>query len=81
MTTVDMIKDWLNDGTNQKATHCIIVCDTFDHEEYPVYVSRKQDVRNLVKKIDGKNMQRVIEVYNLKKPLDYQLATRYNCEF
>ena len=81
MTTIGMIQEWLNDGKSMKATHCIVVCDTFDYEDYPIYVSKKQDVREMVKKYDGQNMQRVMEVYNLKKPLEKQLATHRNFEY
>jgi hypothetical protein len=81
MTSIEMIYDWLIEGKRQKATHCIVVCDTFDHEDYPVYVSKKQDVHEQVKKYNGPNMQRVMEVYNLKKPLESQLSTRWNMVF
>jgi hypothetical protein len=81
MTTAGMIREWLTDGKELKATHCIVVCDTFDHEDYPVYVSKKQNVREIMKKYDGINMQRVMEVYNLRKPLEKQLEIRRNFEF
>ena len=36
-----MVRDGLKDPNN---THAIIVCDTYDHEDYPVYVTQRQDV-------------------------------------
>lgn len=81
MTSIEMIHDWLKEGKKKKATHCIIVCDTFDYEDYPVYVSKNQNVREIEKKYDGQNMQRVMEVYDLKKPLEKQLVTSRNFSY
>ncbi len=77
-TTKAMIRDWLERGKEQKATHLIVVCDTFDHEDYPVFVMPGQNARDLYKEYNGNNMQRVMEVYNLSKPFDEQLA-RFRC--
>ena len=46
-------------------THLVVVCDTFDHEDYPVYVKLGQDVRKVVAEYNGPNMQKVMEVYDL----------------
>jgi hypothetical protein len=72
-TTKEDIKEWFKRGKKQKATHLIVVCDTFDHEDYPVYVKKKEDIHEKCGKYDGKNMQRVMEVYNLNKPMQPQL--------
>ena len=77
-TTREVIKGWLERAKEQKATHLIVVCDTFDHEDYPVFVLPDQDARVRYEEYNGKNMQRVMEVYNLSKPLDEQLA-RFRC--
>lgn len=36
--TQEEIRAWLLEGKAQGATHTIIVCDTFDYEDYPVHV-------------------------------------------
>lgn len=56
-------------------THVVVVCDTFDHEDYPVFVSAEESVRRIYDEHNGKNMQRVMEVYDLtesEKPLSEQ---------
>ncbi|MEK7640404.1 MAG: hypothetical protein AAB389_00195 [Patescibacteria group bacterium] len=68
------IRQWLNEGLAQEATHVIIVCDTFDYEDYPVYVMSGQDARKLKEEYDGKSMQTVMEVYKLSMNLETQLA-------
>ncbi len=66
------IRGWLRCGKHKGATHVIIVCDTFDWTDYPVYVMSGMSVEKQLKR-NGKNMQQVMEVYNLALPLDPQL--------
>lgn len=73
MTTKADIKRWFKRGEEQRATHMIVVCDTFDHEDYPVFVSEEEDVHEVESKYSGKNMQRVMEVYNLNTPIEEQI--------
>ena len=70
------ITAWLSDGKLRGASHLIVVCDTFDYEDYPVYVNSNQNVREIFKEYNGKNMQQVMEVYSLRKDLDEQLRQR-----
>lgn len=67
------IREWFLRGVKEKATHMIVVCDTFDHEDYPVFVKSNEDVRARESEYNGKNMQRVMEVYNLRMEIEYQL--------
>lgn len=76
VTTSDDIERWFEAGKTQGATHLIVVTDTFDYTDYPVYVSKKEDAKKLVeKKYSGQNMQKAMEVYNLKKDMQKQLMT------
>lgn len=72
MTTKEDIEMWLEDAP-KNTTHMIVVCDTFDWSDYPVYVKESEDVHAVVSKYDGPNMQKVMEVYNLKIDLKRQL--------
>lgn len=51
------------------ATHIIIVCDTFDYEDFPVYVMPNEDVRQKEVEEKDKPMQRVMEVYSLSRDM------------
>jgi hypothetical protein len=73
MTTQEDIRAWLRERQRKDITHMLVVCDTFDHEDYPVYVTRDEDVRETYRKYEGKNMQRVMEVYSFGKDLEVQL--------
>ncbi len=68
------IRKWLNNGMTMEATHVIVVCDTFDWSDYPVYVMAGQDARKLKEEYDGKSMQKVMEVYKLSMDIEEQLA-------
>jgi len=70
------IREWFERGIDEEATHMIVVCDTFDHEDYPVFVSAGQDARKVASGYNGENMQRVMEVYNLSMDMEEQLRER-----
>ncbi len=76
------IKQWFNEGaSNPDNTHMIIVCDTFDYNDYPVYVTKSEDVRKIESEYKGKSMQKVMEVYNLKADRDKQLGQKRNFNY
>jgi hypothetical protein len=76
MTTANDIREWFDEAKRIGSTHMIVVCDTFDHEDYPIGVYRpivgdeqclrEYDAHN------GTNMQRVMEVYDLRKSWESQ---------
>jgi hypothetical protein len=66
-TTKQDLHRWFKEGVEQKATHMIVVCDTFDYEDYPVYVAKGEDVKAREQEYRGKDMQKVMEVYDLSK--------------
>lgn len=70
------ISEWFERGAALGATHMIVVCDTFDHEDYPVFVEPEQSSRDVAAEYDGKNMQRIMEVYDLRIDKAAQLAER-----
>lgn len=67
------ISGWFDAGVDDGATHLIVVCDTFDHDDYPVYVFPTQDVHEVVAEKTGKNMQKLMEVYALHLDKDTQM--------
>jgi hypothetical protein len=75
MTTPNEIREWLNEGLKFKATHVLIVCDTYDYENYPVYVLPGQDVRKVAEAHNDPSMTRLMEVYSLTgvHPIEVQL--------
>lgn len=73
MTSKEEIQGWIKRGQDQGATHMIVVCDTYDWEDYPVYVMPNEDIHKQIASYSGPNMQRVMEVYNLQKDINTQL--------
>ncbi len=65
-------RGWFKEGLRQKAEYMIVVCDTYDHEDYPVYATAA-NFKEKHEEHDGKNMQRVMEVYNLSLPMEPQV--------
>jgi hypothetical protein len=67
---------WFDEGVRKGATHMIVVCDTWDYEDYAVYVMPGEDTRKKVSEFSGPNMQRVMEVYDLSMDKTQQLDQR-----
>jgi hypothetical protein len=67
------IKRWLKEGKDIGATHVIIALDTFDHENYPIYVMPGKSVRDEVAFIKVGPSQSVDEVYDLSMSIAGQL--------
>jgi hypothetical protein len=65
------IERWLEEGIKVKATHMIVITDTFSYSNYPHYIGPESCVRAAIVQLG--NMQRPEEVYNLTKPLEPQL--------
>ena len=72
-TTKSDIAQWFRTGLEDNKTHLIVVVDTFDHEDYPVYVARDQVARAVADKCNSESMQRVMEVYDLSMSMEDQL--------
>lgn len=81
MVTRNEIKSWLTNGgyfaveRPENCSHMLVVCDTFDWSDYPVFVLRGQDVNEKIKEY-SKNMQKVMEVYSYDLPLQQQLDSQ-----
>ena len=56
---------WIATGKKNGATHIVSVCDTWNYEDYPVYVMPDEDVNKIASEYRGKNMQRINEIIDL----------------
>lgn len=72
-TTKKEINDWFDAGKEEGFTHMLIVCDTYDHEDYPVFVNKGEDATVRARDYNNKDMQRVMECYNLTLDKETQL--------
>ena len=72
--TLADIKGWLCRGVDKGATHLIVVCDTYDYGNFPVFVMPGEDAQEKVEENRGMNMQRVDEIYDFSMDVDAQLA-------
>lgn len=67
------IKQWLKEAKENKDKYLIIVCDTFDWEDYPVFCKTDKECIDEFERLDGNNMQKVMEVYDLSMDINLQL--------
>jgi len=81
--SLETISGWFDEGVRRKATHMVVVCDTYEYVDRPVYVMAGEEIREVVKKYnDLEHMSRVQEVYYLgsdkQAQLDVRPAFNYN---
>ena len=75
-TIQEDIRAWIDEAKSKGATHLIVACDTFDHEDYPIPCMSAQECRDKFKSHNGPNMQKVMEVYDLSLDIEEQLNER-----
>ena len=67
------IERWLQTAKENEATHLIVAVDTYDHDNYPVYVTADEDIKKEVERVESGSMQGIDEVYNMSMDIDEQL--------
>lgn len=72
--TSEDISAWFDRGVEQKARHMLVVCDSFDHDDYPVFTTTDADCLRRYK--NPGEMQRVMEVYDLRADKAEQMNER-----
>lgn len=70
VTLKQTIQEWFDRGVQQAASHMLVACDTFDYEDYPVYIQPGESSRDRAKNLGDK----VMECYDLSMDRDAQLA-------
>lgn len=60
-----MENDYIERGRRKGAKYVIVVLDTFDYDDYPVFIFEGEDLEERKKEYDGVNMQRILEVVEL----------------
>ena len=70
-TREDILR-WLHRGKAEGASHMLVLCDTFDWDDYPVFVKSVEAARE--RSGAPGSMQKLMEVYNLSMDWDAQLA-------
>jgi hypothetical protein len=58
------IKEWVDEAQKKGARYLIVAVDTWDYDNYPVYVMPGEDIRKKYSHYQGRDMQRVDEVYS-----------------
>lgn len=64
-TTREMIGEWFDEGIKNNQKYMIVVCDTFDYEDYPVYVNSEEDFLKKQKECSLTGIRKIMEVYDL----------------
>jgi hypothetical protein len=68
----DEISQWFDLGVKKKKARMVIVCDTYDHNDYFVFLDDDVFWDEYPKYC--KNMQKIMEVYDLRLSKESQLS-------
>lgn len=71
--TKNCIENWFDRGIKSKDKYLIVVCDTFEYEDYPVYAFDEDSCREKIEYFKNADMSKVMEVYDLSKDKEWQL--------
>jgi hypothetical protein len=63
------VEEWIRRGYKQGAKYLVSVCDTFDYDDYPVFVKTDEELAAAKVKY-SQNMQRINEVIEIKTRQD-----------
>lgn len=74
--TRDEISNWFDRGVSQGHNYMIVMCDTFDWEDYPIFCETKLELGCIVK--NPGSMERVMETYDLNQPKEPQMLSCRN---
>jgi len=70
-------EEWISQAGSMRTSFLIIVCDTFDWDDYPVYVMPGQDIKERFDHFNNKNMQKIIEIFEFSS--EGKLSKSYSC--
>lgn len=70
--TREDISKWFDEGKNAGKSHMVVVCDTWDYDDYPVFVDSADEARQKV--ANPGQMQRAMEVYRLSDDKQEQMG-------
>lgn len=63
--TREDVDRWIQIAKKNGARYIISVCDTWDYDDYPVFVMPDDNLEEMKARYNGKNMQRINEVITI----------------
>ena len=76
VATRKRLEEWFDRGVEVGAAFMIVVCDTYDHSDFPVFKHTAEGAWASYESYRARSMYRVMEVYNLREDRDEQTSSR-----
>lgn len=70
--SMEDLRNWFRHGAASGHRYMIVLCDTYDWEDYSKYADSRQGAQEIVD--NPGDMTRVMEVYDLEASMETQLA-------
>ncbi len=74
MSSREDISGWFDRALKNKNAFLIVVCDSFDYDDYPVFVDKEENFGAKYWEMKNAPMQQIMEVYDISKPKEDQMA-------
>jgi len=71
--SIQNIRDWFREGVANGKDYMVIVCDTYDYEDYPLFCS-ESTLSQLLHSYREADMQIIMEIYDLRKDIAAQIS-------
>ena len=71
------IESWFDEGVKQNKMYMLVLCDTYDYEDYPVFTTSTEAAEARIK--NPGEMQRVMEVYFLDMQTKQEQLNKPKC--
>jgi predicted transcriptional regulator len=72
----DRIQLWFREGQSKDAHHMLVITDTYEYEDYPVYVMQNENTKKKIKEVTENESQVVQEIYDLSLDMNTQLEEK-----
>jgi hypothetical protein len=74
--TKDRIQLWFREGLSKDAHHMLVITDTYEYDDYPVYVMKNEDTKKKIKEIRENESQVVQAIFDLSLDMQEQLKEK-----
>ena len=65
--TLDDIQEWVASAKKKEVQYLVVVTDTYEWEDYPVYCKDLKELSKALNEYDLKNLQKITEIYDVTK--------------
>lgn len=63
--TRNNVDKWIEIGKEKRSRWILSMCDTYDYEDYPIYVDSSENIKTVIKFNQTQSMQKINEIISI----------------